>query len=78
MKLDELDDMQDTLLALAVYDWYFFHDCRLIGLKKDYNITTKNDDIFRYYHGKTDAYIELNHNRYAKKYKEYLSAMIYA
>lgn len=76
--MDNLNDLQDTLLALAAYDWFKFNDSRIFRLKADYNIIDKNQDIFNYYMGKNPQYIELNRDRYIRKHKIYLSAMIYA
>ena len=77
-ELDRMDDYEDTLLALASYDWFYFHDNRINGLKKDYNLKLSNNDIFVYYHGKNEIWHKLNNDRYVAKYKIYLSTMIYA
>lgn len=74
--LDKLNELQDILLALASYDWYFFHDQRIERLKKDYQVKASNTDIFRYYHGKNDHFIELNNKRYVERYKTYLNAIL--
>lgn len=76
-ELDKLDREQDTLLALAVYDWYFFNDARVGHLKHDYSITSKNSEIFKYYHTDKPYLFELNHNLHVNHYKTMLQAMLY-
>lgn len=74
--LDKItDDLQNTLLALASYDWYFFNDMRIYDLKQDYGIKADNKHIFRYYHTNSNDkhIIDLNNQLYVKRYKKYLS-----
>jgi len=78
MEIDKLDQLEDTLLALASYDWIFFHDTRVFGLKCDYKVSASVSDIFNYYHGKNPDAVRLNHERYGKMYSTYLSAMVYS
>lgn len=75
--LDNLNDLQDTLLALAVYDWRKFNDMRIYRLKKDYNLKTSNYKILEYYYGRKPSLMEIKHKRYVKKHKEYLNAILY-
>lgn len=76
-EMDKLDREQDTLLALAVYDWHFFNDFRVINLKSDYKVTAKNQDIFHYYFTQRPELIELNEKRYVEHYKTMLNALLY-
>jgi len=76
--LDKLDDMASVLLALAVYDWFRFNDIRIFRLKNEYGINLSNQKVLEYYYTSHPEYLELNHNRYVKRYKQYLSALVYA
>ena len=75
-ELDRLDCDQDTLLALASYDWFLFNDNRINRLKDDYKIKANNNDIFHYYHGNSELSIEMNNKRYINHYKKMLNSLI--
>lgn len=77
-EMDKLDKEQNTLLALAAYDWHFFNDNRIANLKKDYSITASNKDIFVYYYTDKPHLVEIYQNRYVNHYKAMLQAIIYA
>ncbi len=77
--IDKLnDDLKNTLLALASYDWHFFNDARIFDLKRSYNVKADNKYIFRYYHTATDdkEMIEIHNMRYVDKYKQYLGHLL--
>lgn len=77
-QLDNLNELQDLLLALASYDWYFFNDCRVYQLKQDYEISISNNEIFEYYHTNKPYAIAINHDRYTNKHKALLKELIYS
>lgn len=76
-ELDKMNAEQDLFLALAIYDWNFFGDARIQRLKAEYGVTTKNEDIFTYYYTDRGYIIGLNHDRYIRKHRELLQAVLY-
>jgi len=74
--LDKLKNEQDLFLALAVYDWFWFNDTRLFGLKQDYKVTTGNKDIYIYYYTERGYVVKINHDRYTRMYKELLQEVL--
>lgn len=75
-EMDKLTEDNDILLALAVYDWYFFHDQRVFELKKDLSLSASNKDIFKYYHTDKPDLFNMYHKIYADRYKAFLQNMI--
>ena len=74
--LDKLDQLQDELLALAVYDWNFFNDARVYRLRDDYQVNNKMSEIFTYYYGNNNISIQASHERYTRRYREFLQNII--
>ena len=74
--LDKLDQVQDLLLALGVYDWNFFNDARVYRLRDGYQVNNKMSEIFTYYYGTNNISIQASHKMYTKRYQEFLQNII--
>ena len=74
--LDKLELYQDTLLALASYDWFMFHDARVFRLLQDWNIKNTASEVYEYYMGRNPEYYGLNNNRYVERYKQFLQVIV--
>jgi hypothetical protein len=75
-QLDKLESWQDTLLAIASWDWVKFHDARVFRLMQDWGIENSVQEVFEYYMGHKPEFYELNNNRYVQQYKQFLQSIV--
>lgn len=76
-QLDRLDNVQNVLLALALYDNRFFNDSRVYELKDDYGVKASNKELFTYYYGRKEELTGLNYERYRESYENILANLVY-